>query len=351
MTAYVHIGTPKTGTTTIQNFCEINRLLLLEQGYLYSESVDKVKKRHSLIEDVVNEIYRNSAKIDLIEKIVKFKKQYLVLKQEILANQNKFFLFSSEAISGTFNNIVQIEILKKIMNNLGFNTIYIVVYIRNIKDFVISMASQSIKSGYLSPCEANPSNYFRKHIFDYRWICQNYAKVFGKEKLIVRLFDVDEFYHRDLIKDFIYSVGLKWNDNFIIPGKINESLNLIGFELQSRLNKLGCGGWNREKENNTLRFAEKYFQNFDDPGLKFQPCEKILQDYIDYFQDSNEWVRKNFFPFKAELFAKQNFIGYKENDILQNIKPLYWDSIANFVAEIINDKSKKIKQKNNKITD
>ena len=45
MTAYVHIGTPKTGTTSIQNFCEINRLLLLEQGYLYSENVDKVKKK------------------------------------------------------------------------------------------------------------------------------------------------------------------------------------------------------------------------------------------------------------------------------------------------------------------
>ncbi|CAM2804085.1 hypothetical protein [Helicobacter burdigaliensis] len=35
MTAYVHIGTPKTGTTTIQKFLELNYNNLLDNNYLF----------------------------------------------------------------------------------------------------------------------------------------------------------------------------------------------------------------------------------------------------------------------------------------------------------------------------
>ncbi|HFU2596670.1 TPA: hypothetical protein ACH5K9_000631 [Campylobacter jejuni] len=35
MTAYVHIGTPKTGTTTIQKFLALNYKLLTTKKYLF----------------------------------------------------------------------------------------------------------------------------------------------------------------------------------------------------------------------------------------------------------------------------------------------------------------------------
>lgn len=39
MTAYVHIGTPKTGTTTIQTFMAKNNEALKQKGFLYSTSI------------------------------------------------------------------------------------------------------------------------------------------------------------------------------------------------------------------------------------------------------------------------------------------------------------------------
>ena len=42
-TLYLHIGMPKTGTTSIQTFCELNRELLKEMGYWYPESIHKYK--------------------------------------------------------------------------------------------------------------------------------------------------------------------------------------------------------------------------------------------------------------------------------------------------------------------
>ncbi|EHU9320932.1 hypothetical protein KZY28_001262, partial [Campylobacter jejuni] len=39
MTCYLHIGMPKTGTTSIQTFLTKNKFLLLKQNYLYPESI------------------------------------------------------------------------------------------------------------------------------------------------------------------------------------------------------------------------------------------------------------------------------------------------------------------------
>lgn len=38
MTAYIHIGTPKTGTTSIQKFITLNLDLFLQQGMVYPKN-------------------------------------------------------------------------------------------------------------------------------------------------------------------------------------------------------------------------------------------------------------------------------------------------------------------------
>ena len=60
-TLHVHIGTPKTGTTSIQNFCVDNEKLLEMQGYCYPlfpysyKSVAKVRNGHFLFGMITDE--------------------------------------------------------------------------------------------------------------------------------------------------------------------------------------------------------------------------------------------------------------------------------------------------------
>ena len=60
-TLHVHIGTPKTGTTSIQNFCVDNEKLLEKQGYCYPlfpysyKSVAKVRNGHFLFGMITDE--------------------------------------------------------------------------------------------------------------------------------------------------------------------------------------------------------------------------------------------------------------------------------------------------------
>ncbi|EAI8953592.1 hypothetical protein CY785_08570 [Campylobacter coli] len=49
MIAYVHIGTPKTGTTTIQNFLFENRSKLKQNKFLYPLSIEKDKQHWKLV--------------------------------------------------------------------------------------------------------------------------------------------------------------------------------------------------------------------------------------------------------------------------------------------------------------
>ncbi|MCE7137282.1 hypothetical protein LZV95_08870, partial [Campylobacter coli] len=72
-----------------------------------------------------------------------------------------------------------------------------------------------------------------------------------------------------------------------------------------------------------------------------------MQSYIDYFEESNEWVRKEFFPHKERLFPKKNLSNYKENYELKEMKPEYWDKIAEFIADIVKTKNQNIADKTN----
>ncbi|EAI4813061.1 hypothetical protein BGG33_07840, partial [Campylobacter lari] len=88
-----------------------------------------------------------------------------------------------------------------------------------IDDFKLEMKNEEYSSGY------------KKNLFHFHHICNHkqtlqwWGEIFGKENLIVRLFDKNEFYQGDLLKDFIHSIGLEWDDEFIIPPKQNESLD------------------------------------------------------------------------------------------------------------------------------
>ncbi|EPP5580165.1 hypothetical protein ACUUK2_001383 [Campylobacter coli] len=338
MTAYIHIGTPKTGTTSIQKFITLNLDLFLQQGMVYPKTFC-VNNQHAKIAYIIKNM-KSDFNFWLNQEVV-------FLRNEISENKKYTFLFSSEMISLYINESYTLIRLKELFNWLGFKNIKCILYLRSNDEYMISHSSQNIKCGrcllyYKRKAEFCTS--MGMHM--YKTICKNYINVFGKENIIVRLFDKNEFYQGDLLKDFIHSIGLEWDNKFRIPERENETLDLIGFELQGRLNKLGCG-WNN-KINSTMEFSEKYFTS-KDPHLKFQPAKEVTQSYMDYFEESNEWVRKEFFPHKERLFPKKDLTNYKENYELKEMKPEYWDRIAEFIADIVKTKNQAIQNKDNQI--
>ncbi|EEL2826048.1 hypothetical protein HAQ24_001766, partial [Campylobacter coli] len=87
MTAYIHIGTPKTGTTSIQKFITLNLDLFLQQGMVYPKTFC-VNNQHDKIAYIIKNM-KSDFNFWLNQEVV-------FLRNEISENKKYTFLFSSE---------------------------------------------------------------------------------------------------------------------------------------------------------------------------------------------------------------------------------------------------------------
>ncbi len=329
MTAYVHIGTVKTGTTSIQSFLVKNRDRLRQKKYFHPVCCSGVEswRLFHLVKALDEKMRRN-----------RFEELRLSLEGKA---EEEIVLLSSECIHEFLYDIEEICEFKRILKDLGFNKIFIVVYLREPFELVTSFYNTELllrrKERYGLFETWKDAISYGLHIADHKKSIQNWGEVFGRENLIVRLFDKNEFYQGDLLKDFIHSIGLEWDDEFIVPSKENETIDLLGIELTRSIN-------NKLQNNHLKPILQRNFTS-KDPHLKFQPPKEVAQSYIDYFEESNEWVRKEFFPHKERLFPKKDLTSYKENYELKEMKPEYWDRIAEFIADIISTKNQNIADK------
>ncbi|EOG0504898.1 hypothetical protein ACK203_001151 [Campylobacter jejuni] len=337
MTCYLHIGTMKTGTSSIQDFLYKNQNLLKIQKTLYPNSIKNSwhLHDHNPFADVIKCFLEQANFSDL--------NSYLeLLKCEINNSHFNKIIISTENIQFLLNKRKYIQELQIILKNLGFTKIYIIIYLRNPNSLFVSMCSQALKGNISDNFLSHPDkNNLFKTICNYKQTLENWINVFQKENIIVKLFDKNEFYQGDLIKDFINTIGLEWDDNFIIPDKQNETLDLLGMEILNHFNNYSIPILTNRYVDFIINFFDKHFTS-KNPELKFQPPKEIYQSYINYFKESNEWVRKEFFPHKKTLFHKQDLTDYKENYELKEMKPEYWDRIAKFIADIIKTKNENI---------
>ncbi|EHV5368892.1 acyl carrier protein, partial [Campylobacter jejuni] len=102
MTAYLHIGTPKTGTTSLQNFLIANENKVLNQAYIYPKSL-RMANRHWALVDMVLELVQ---KEDILKKesvLSHIANERLLrtienFKSESALHKDKKFIFSCEGI-------------------------------------------------------------------------------------------------------------------------------------------------------------------------------------------------------------------------------------------------------------
>ena len=339
MTCYLHIGVPKTGTTSVQNFLYTNRQVLQKQGFLYPVSALHTHQ-HAALVSIINSYSENQISKKRLSEWLD------ALKQEILSYPNHTILFSSEVAVQAFDSVTKISCLKEILQELGFTKIYIVVYFRNCADTYVSLYSQVFKMFTMSMEEkekwntvlgAPQNNLWADIHYKYQMSAQNFAEVFGKDKMIVRFFDKAEFVQGDLIRDFLDAVGLHWDSAFVLPKNQNESLDLLGMEIAKALYKHDF------PEIRDDIIASKIYEyttkslTSKDPNLKFMPPKELYESYLNFYAESNEWVRTEFFPQRQSLFPPKDLSTYKENYELREMKPEYWDRIAQFVADILID--------------
>jgi hypothetical protein len=202
----IHIGSHKTGTSSIQHTLYKNKPALLKQGFtLFNSGPDGHERKSG------NALTWVKFKLDRNYRIEGRVRKKL---PAALAAEGDNVIISAE----TFSWIFSAKEINRLRNKLSpdFDDIKIVAYIRRQDMQAISQYQQASKHDafvaarfYNGGTRALPTykSYFQKYL-NYHQRLGMWADAFGQNNLIIRIFESDQLVNGDAVDDFFQVTGL-----------------------------------------------------------------------------------------------------------------------------------------------
>lgn len=225
--AYIHIGTHKTGSTSIQNFLLSNDLLLKEQGFstLHYDGNFHIPAYFLGFggPEVLRENFSRYSLTD-IEKVL----------CNIISGATGKLILSSEVFFENPNE-KNLSMLKEFLRPLQAR---VIVYVRRQDDYTISAYKEVVRHPFFNSNVLSNLEYA-----DWYQRLEVFADVFGKVNIIVRPFEKRQFYKEELIADFCHALNISldanfdysnYNENISQPDSITELLRLVNHHFTSR---------------------------------------------------------------------------------------------------------------------
>jgi hypothetical protein len=308
----LHIGTEKTGTTTLQHFLDANRSLLLDQHVLHPHCV--AGDSHSKIAvygddgadtaDLAIHLSLHSA-----GEIQTMKKELHVnIKAEIEKGNPKKIILSNEHCSSRFLETKPLLVLKELLDSFS-SDIKIVIYLRRQDEYFLSSYATAIVSGKTTklavPADMDNADWVQSR-YRYRPLIDRWSTVFGKENIILRVFDRSFLQDGDFIADFIHATGIE-ADSFEKAAVKNESMSADILEFIRTLNK-HMPAFENDIYNPTRGTILEILESF--PVTKKRSVEGIDR-FMEYFESENNQIAQDFFgrevlfdtPFQGDSYT------------------------------------------------
>lgn len=239
-TLYLHIGSPKTATTSIQHFCHDNQEVLNKKGYCYPDfgyrfpRIGVLRNGHFIMNSVQKE---KNNDIEAAKQI--FEEGFQAIYELFEKYDN--VILSDEGL-WNYGYHKKSQVWKKLKKELDKNIfcIKVIVYLRRQDAYLFSWWNQQIKEGFRANATiswaaiaANPS-YIQ---LDYYKMLEHISSFVGKDNVCVRVFDKNEFYGGTIYKDFMQCIGLEFSDEYTITSEMtNLSLTKNNNEIKRILN-------------------------------------------------------------------------------------------------------------------
>lgn len=303
MKTILHIGLEKTGTTSVQQLLAANRTPLLQQGVLVPAALHPGNNFYLAMASFSTfrpdgllkaQGIRNQAELATFrhKTLAKFATE---LKANPAAKQ---VVISSEHLQSRLTSLADIQLLKTNLESVGLNDFEILVYLREPIRIALSHHSMAIKKGVFVDATFFEPNHPRvSQILGFKASLQLWQQVFGADNLNVRLYPegakasalIDDFFETTGIK----AAGLKLDAD----AKRNVNLSLGALQILNQVNRVS-------KESGKQLASMAYFDRLEKhvAGKGLVADQKTVDKFADFYAESNEWVRANFFAGQASLF-------------------------------------------------
>ena len=309
-TVYIHVGTPKTGTSAIQVFFTKNRKLLKEKGVCYPDlgfdfpGIKSNRNAHCLNAYIYDENHKR-----LRDRERETAEQAL---EKLIGMLDRFpnFVLSDEQIWNNKDiNTERLNHYKEKLAEAGAD-LKIIVYLRRQDGLLISRWNQEVKQNFNSVAVMTCEEYLaasekkEKKIYQYAQKLDEIAAVIGKNNLIVRRFSPKSWKDGSIIHDFMHEIGLDVTEEF---QELEESENLRldknTTEIKRILNK---SEFLTEKE---ISYFRRFLKEISKDYIKEENTEMLakeeLQQFLELYAKENERVAEEYIGDGQPLFSNE----------------------------------------------
>lgn len=310
-TLYLHVGTPKTATSSIQKFLAGNRSVLEAHGYCYPRSLHKYpdvnprRNGHFLVGKVANKNGGHKRKTEeayLQEGYELIVKSFAKFDNVILSDESIWF-------GASYSRKDVFERLKEEADQKGY-VVKVIVYLRRQDQFLLSKWNQAVKQnvawGSGLTCEEylKASQDREPDVYQYGKRLDVLAGILGKENLIVRVFERDQWIEGSIIQDFMYHIGFETIDDF---KQEEETVNLRLGKNESEIKRILNKNENLQKQEAT--YLGNFLKEMSAEEKSEAPSQMLstqeVEQFLQKFEAENMRVAKEYQNRTTPLFSTE----------------------------------------------
>jgi len=283
---YLHLGSEKTGTTTIQHFLASNRDRLLSRNILYPRSLGNLTHYNisaaASSSDFVDETMLLGGLRSIDERNEYRERLIRALFDEIHRSGPTTVIISNELLSSRLRSVGEIEYVFDFLR-LYFSKIYLVFYVRNQIDLFASGFATHVIGGGTSN-KVQDLFYINDYKLHQYHIVKRWCSVFSNDSLICRQFSPNALINCNIIDDFCSTVRIPTEEMAVVERK-NESLDRDCLAFLFQLNKF-FGRIEGNKVNVKHQSIVASLQEISS-GRVYQIPRSLAQRIIDIYSSEN----------------------------------------------------------------
>lgn len=341
----LHIGTEKTGSTSIQTFLRLNQSRLAANGVGVPTCLgDTLHFRLQLMandDDVNDDFIRNLGlhRDPLMRKrtMAKWKETFY---KEVNDSSARTWIISCETLHSRLLREEELRRLRDILSPL-FSDITVVVYLREPLALALSRLTEAAKSAYPVVVPKPPNSNAEFDICNHKQTVVRWKSLMGPDSLRVRLFEHDALIGGDVVLDFLGTCELD-RAEYRLPRHQNTSLSATGLALMEEINRHVPRRWIDGTLIESRWLLACHVLQHMRGGSGRQPSKQEFDTYRDHYESSNEWVRQRYFPNRTQLF--QPYMRPEPSDSESALDSADLARIGRLVANLWLTKMAQIKQ-------
>jgi hypothetical protein len=308
--AIIHIGTTKTGSTSIQNVFNKYRDEILEQGALYPRSPGRAA--HQMLTYAtagLRDKERNPEEaiwrgMEPTQRLEQFEAEFKQEMETLPAHVDRV-IFSDERLSFMLRST---DDIKKLRARLApyFQKFTVIAYLRRQDSYLASRYSELLRVGAVGEPDHKRKNTKRLQEYDYRRLLDLWAEAFGEHSIRPRIYERAPGRKFDSVDDFIVACRLDLTVPTDDSARLsNPSMNLAGQEVLREVGRL------LQKKNGTPYVGGPLWRRIGQavtkavPGKGWLPTRAEAAEFMANFEAGNENIRARFFPERPTLFADE----------------------------------------------